>query len=117
MAGMNRRSSASVALVLILSACAPSHTEVPAAPGRALDCPVETIETTLFGTHPEAPGSSTPSGALVILSWDFGMPQPESETDNEVVFVYRDSDGDRVASATVARSGAAWFIQQIDQCS
>lgn len=119
MGGVNRRfpSAVIVASVMMVSACAPSHTRTHTAPGAALDCPNGTIETSLFGPNPEAPGSPTARDALVILSWDLGMPQHESKTDDAVAFVYRDADGDRRGRVVIARTDTGWFIQRAEWCT
>lgn len=113
--------AAVVALAAVVSTCGATRTEVRTNSGGILDCRSETVEYEVFDRSLEARGSPSPEGMLAALSWDLGEHpgelRVESESNDEVAFVYIGADGSRLGRVVVVRVDTGWFIQRTEHCN
>jgi hypothetical protein len=121
---MGGRRSWSVALValLALGSCGDSIREVQTNGGGTLDCPSDTVLYAVVDPTPEA-GEPTPAEALAALTSasdppvPSGRPEVASESDDEVVYLFTDSDGHRVGRVIVRRPlETGWSVVATERC-
>lgn len=103
-----RRSIALAVMVLLLAACSASR-------DVALDCDPDAVVESSFDPDRNVPGFDEARDALAILSWSRGLPVLESESDDEVVFVYVDN-GLRVGAAFVTPASDGWLVDALWTC-
>lgn len=106
-------------MLLALAACSGDLSEVDTNSGGTLDCPSDTV---LYASIDPVPSASTPtpSEALGLVGDEFlppGTPDVESQNEQEAVFLFRDTDGNRVGRVIVAeRGGTGWLPQATERC-
>lgn len=93
--------------------------EVSTPSGRTLDCPSDLIASGVFDLMADAVGSVTPQAALDRFQQVEHFPGEatvEDESTDEVVFVFTDTDGNRLGRVFVGLTDSGWFALREERC-
>lgn len=111
-----------VALVMV-TACTgsdPSGLIEIHTPMGFLDCPSDLYQIGSSEIATESIGSGTPEAALALLTADLGLPpgtpQIESQTAEEVVFLFADPEGHRLGRVGIVHFVNGWFVGTTASC-
>ena len=135
MSGSQRLAAFSVLMLWIASACTNSSDlspndqmsaspsaryEVRAPSGHILDCVSEQWQRSDAEIAGDAEGANTAELALSAFTSNQGRPpgtpRVESRSDEQVVFLFEDSDGQRLGWVGVIQTENGWFIMWTEQC-
>ena len=111
-------------MLVVVTACSRSNPsgliEIRGQSGGLLDCPSELWQYAVSEIATDAVGSETPQTALALLTPDLGLPpgtpQIESETAEQVVFVFNDLEGHRLGRVGIGHFDNGWFIAWNERC-
>jgi hypothetical protein len=108
-----------VMVAMATASCSAGLSEVQTNSGGTLDCPSDSVRYAAIDPVPSAAAAS-PAEALAVLGDDLvppGISEVESETAHGVVYLDRDTDGNRLGRVIVEeREGTGWLPVGTERC-